>query len=246
VIVAVAVLARIRQKLDKLDPTDTVPPMLLALAGLKGGTGRTTLAVALAAEARARGRRVLLVDLDPRGDAHAWSRSAEGLAPPTLRLDASAPGVGERLRALAFGHDLTVIDTPTDPEVLTTVAEVVELVLIPCRPSPMDAWAAVDAVQTCVCAERIDGFALQVAVVPNAVDSRTTIGAALPNDLRSLGVPVLECGVARRIAHQESMAHGSTASLDDPSGAAARDVGELLDAIEALQRRYGDARHLHH
>jgi chromosome partitioning protein len=218
--------------------------MLLALAGLKGGTGRTTLAVALAAEARARGRRTLLVDLDPRGDAHAWSLGAGALAPTTLRL-AGDSGQG-RLRALAFGHDLTVIDTPADAEQLGYVAEIAELILIPCRPSPMDAWAAVDTVSTCLCAPRIDGWRLQVAVVPNAVDPRTTIGAALPNDLRALGLPVLECGVARRIAHQESMAHGSTASLDAPGSAAARDIHELLDAIEALQHRYGDIRHLHH
>lgn len=227
--------------------------MLLALAGLKGGTGRTTLAVALAAEARARGRRTLLVDLDPRGDAHAWSLGAGSVAPTTLRLAGADAGQVERLRALAFGHDLTVLDTPADAEQLACVAEIAELILIPCRPSPMDAWAAVDTVSTCLCAPRTHDptrwptrWRLQVAVVPNAVDPRTTIGAALPNDLRTLGLPVLECSVARRIAHSESMAHGSTASLDAPGSAAARDIHELLDTIEAMQYRYGESRHLHH
>jgi chromosome partitioning protein len=220
--------------------------MLLALAGLKGGTGRTTLAVALAAEARARGRRTLLVDLDPRGDAHAWSLGAGSLAPTTLRLAGADAGQVERLRALAFGHDLTVLDTPADAEQLALVAEIAELILIPCRPSPMDAWAAVDTVSTCLCAPRMGGWRLQVAVVPNEVDPRTTLGGALPNDLRTLGLPVLECSVARRIAHPEAMAHGSTASLDAPGSAAARDIHELLDAVEALQHRYGDGLHLHH
>ncbi|WP_181197765.1 nucleotide-binding protein [Enhygromyxa salina] len=220
--------------------------MLLALAGLKGGTGRTTLAVALAAEARARGRRTLLVDLDPRGDAHAWSLGAGSLAPTTLRLPGVAPGQAERLRGLAYGHDLTVIDTPTDPDALALVAEVAELMLVPCRPSPMDAWAAVDTVETCVCARSLANFRMQVAVVPNAVDPRTTIGAALPNDLRALGLPVLACSVARRVAHPEAMAHGSTASLDAPAGPAARDINELLEAIEALRTRYSDSHQLRH
>lgn len=220
--------------------------MLLALAGLKGGTGRTTLAVALAAEARARGRRTLLVDLDPRGDAHAWSLSANSQAPTTLRLPGAGPGQAERLRGLAFGHDLTVIDTPSDPEVLAIVSEVAELMLVPCRPSPMDAWAAVDTVETCLRRRSPLNFRMQIAVVPNAVERRSTIGAALPHDLRALGLPVLECTIARRVAHQEAMAHGSTASLDAPASAAARDINELLDAIEALRTRYGDNRHLHH
>jgi chromosome partitioning protein len=220
--------------------------MLLALAGLKGGTGRTTLAVALAAEARARGRRTLLLDLDPRRDAHAWATGAGPHAPTTLALPGAPAGQAERLRGLAFGHDLTVIDTPVDPSVLAVVAQVAELVLIPCRPSPMDAWAAADAVELCLQARSAGNFRMHMAVVPNAVETRSRIGAALPNDLRSLGLPVLECTMVRRVAHQEAMAHGSTASLDDPSSPAARDVGDLLDAIEIMQARYGVAHRLHH
>lgn len=219
--------------------------MLLALAGLKGGTGRTTLAVALAVEAHARGRRTLLVDLDPRADAHAWSLSAGLAAPPTLSLP-GYHGQAERLRALSFGHDLTVVDTPSDPEILGAVLEVAELVLLPCRPSPLDAWAAADACEACLVARTQTNPRLQFAVVPNAIDTRTTIGAALPRDLRAMGLPVLDARVGRRVAHAEAMADGSTASLDDPSSPAGQDIGELLDAVEALSARCGAARHLHH
>ncbi|NVB41913.1 AAA family ATPase [Pseudenhygromyxa sp. WMMC2535] len=219
--------------------------MLLALAGLKGGTGRTTLAVALAAEAHARGRRTLLVDLDPRGDAHAWSRSAaENPTPPALALPGSAPGQAERLRALSFGHDLTVVDTPSDPEILAAVLEVAELALIPCRPSPLDVWAAVDVAQACLDARRLNPR-LQFAMVPNAVDARTTLSAALPRDLRTMGLPVLDVAIARRVAHAEAMAHGSTASLDAPGSAAGQDVAELFDAVEALQAHCTTARLYH-
>ena len=213
------------------------------------------LAVALAAEARARGRRTLLIDLDPRGDAHAWSRSAQDqgldrdLTPTTLHLPSVAGGsIGaeDRLRGLALGYDLTVIDTPNDPELLAIVAGVAELTLIPCRPSPMDAWATVDTVETCVCGRTLDNFRMQIAVVPNAVDPRTTIGGALANDLRALGLPVLRCAINRRVAHQEAMAHGSTASLDAPSSAAAREIGELLDTIEALRLPHDEAAFVRH
>ncbi len=222
--------------------------MLLALAGLKGGTGRTTLAVALAVEAYARGRRTLLVDLDPRADAHAWSLAADHeprLAPTTLSLPGASPGQAERLRALSFGHDLTVVDTNSDPEVLAMVLEVAELVLLPCRPSPLDAWACVDAGQACVRA-RIGNPRLQFAVVQNAVEPRTNLAGTLRNDLSSMGLPVLDLAIARRIVHAEAMAHGSTASLDDPEGRAAQEIRELLDAVEALRAHCGAARHLQH
>lgn len=65
-------------------------PLYVAVTGRKGGVGKTTAALSLAAYALRRGLRVLLVDLDPQGSA-------------SLSLNVS-DNAGEHLRAVLEGE----------------------------------------------------------------------------------------------------------------------------------------------
>ena len=90
--------------------------MILTTATIKGGTGKTTTAAALAQAAAHEGKRVLCIDLDPQGNL-TFILGADGTRPGAFSLLAGeAPGntiqaTGQAVDVIAASPDLATVRT---------------------------------------------------------------------------------------------------------------------------------------
>lgn len=116
--------------------------IVITLASRKGGTGKTTLAINLAAIADRSGQPACVVDMDPQNSAAVWRRLRD--QDTTLRrlaTGSSRPGGLPRLllELRQRGMHWVFIDTPPN---LTSTVEVAikhaDLVLIPTRPDALN------------------------------------------------------------------------------------------------------------
>src|SRR3954453_8223789 len=109
--------------------------MRLAVVNLKGGTGKTTSATALAMQLAARGR-TLFIDADPQGSALAWSEEAS-FPFPTVGLPVRDLHV--RLLQLGADYDHLVIGTPAGvPPIVRSAVLADDTVRIPLSPSGVE------------------------------------------------------------------------------------------------------------
>ncbi len=202
---------------------------IVAIVSQKGGAGKTTLAIHLAAAATLAGREALILDTDPQATASRWSQWRDGASPEVV--DCGAPTLlAKKLdQARQLGAELVVIDTPPHADIMAREAcKLADLVLVPCRPQAFD-LAAVETTASLVTATGRPAFVVYVAGPPRAPATYAEATQLIHgnDEAEGFGIQVAPVMLTQRAAYHHSTAQGKVVQELEPDGKAAEEVAAL-------------------
>jgi chromosome partitioning protein len=176
---------------------------IIAILNGKGGVGKTTTAVNLAATF-AQEKKVLFIDADIQGSANWWyNRSRNGMG-----FDLSQETDPQLLGNLGkiTGYDLIVVDTPPAlrSEVLRAVLAIANYLVLPTPPAEMDLAVLIDTIQ-----KAVTPLGTAHRVLLTKVDTRSLAEAyEAKNTLVQLGIPTCNNFIRAYKAHERAALDG--------------------------------------
>ena len=203
----------------------------IAIIGQKGGTGKTTVAVGLAAVAAEAGEAVALLDLDPQTNAANWKDRREAENPAVLPTP-----IGRLKQAMdaatASGADLVILDTPGKSDsTAIAAAKIADLVLVPISPQIFELETLKSVAELIGMAGNPLAFVLLNGLHPSATrlaeEAKTLAGQVS-------GLPFCPIHLCQRDAYASAPAIGKAPNETEPDGKAAEELRQLYKFISEL------------
>lgn len=209
---------------------------IASVANLKGGCGKSTIAVNIAGRLAFKGRSVVLVDADGQGTATHWALQGRlPFAVEHMPVDGPRDVTRWLQRVLAIKADCVIVDCPPHVGAATEAAVgICDLVVIPVFSSTADLAATVTALELVRKARlaRAEARGLpNCLMVPSRIDRRTLAGREIESALKQFGEPIGP-PIHQRSAFIDACTDGRWIGDFAPGSPADEDVSELTHVVK--------------
>jgi chromosome partitioning protein len=218
--------------------------MILAVGNIKGGVGKSMLAVNIAVALAQRGRDVLLIDGDEQASAATFAQIRSDLNSGARFATVQLHGVAirQQMRDLVSKYGEIVIDVGgRDTGSLRASLTVADAILMPFQPRSVDLWAgeqiAALVSEAKLLNEPLRAYALLNIADPQGRDNDDAAAALGKLD----GVLALPAVVVRRKAFPNAFSAGLSVLEQMPKDPKA--CGEILSVVDALYTQGADNDH---
>jgi chromosome partitioning protein len=217
--------------------TTSKTSIVIGVLSQKGGVGKTTIAINLAAALSKAGNRVLLVDADPQGSSLAWSDVRE-LDPLFPVIGMAKSSLHRDLPEIARDYDMTILDgAPRVNELGRSAILASDLILIPVQPSAIDVWATAETVEL-IREAQVYRPNIRAVFVINRKIVNTAIGRDVGKALAQFeDIPALSTALSQRVIYAESAGQGLAVMEVEPRGEAAREMTALVHELMIEKER---------
>lgn len=207
---------------------------IFACVNTKGGVGKTTTAVHLAALLSSQQAPALLIDGDPQASAASWAawrrdREDVGASPVTTCLTGkSILSEGKQLSA-AYKH--TVIDAGgRDSAGLRSALLLADSAIVPVGASGLDAAAMTDMLSVVELARDFNP-ALRVRVLLSRLDPRTKDVRDMKAFLTEQNLEVFTATICERVAYRRAVGEGATVFEVGKDAAAIAEMNTFFNEV---------------
>lgn len=216
--------------------------LIITLAHQKGGVGKSTLATNLRGYFASGGYKTALVDIDPQGSLSKLARTfadQEGREPEHV-IERGQYKSYQELVQLLQPYDIAVVDTPPYlSKELDDVLRITNMVIVPCKASPLDFLAIGDTLEL-IRQAQAKRNELVAAVVITMVIAGTDFTTDIRQQLEKTEFPVFRTEVGNRVAYMRSLLQANTVLGDGNNRKAWEEIENLgQEIIALLHKQYG-------
>ena len=203
--------------------------MIISLVNQKGGVGKTTTAINLAASLTRKNCKLVFIDTDPQGSAARWHTIENNKAFDIKHHP--RPISHQDIDELSGHYDHVVIDAPPAiGDITQSILAITDMAIIPLSPSPVDIWSCDNTLEM-INREGEQNPKLKSKLLVCRKIPGTKLGREAKEAMEVFDTGIFETELCQRVAYIEAMNAGVSVMQYAPNSKAAVEIENLGQEI---------------